>query len=221
LVIATVALMASAGPAMAQRGYRGGFGGYRYGYRPFYNGYRAYPYSGYFGGYPYNYGNWAYPNYGVGYYPGNDYSSYYTPSTSDPVSGPGTSMAKVPDTMTDSTIRTSAPTNSATGTGASSSGVSVVSGTLSDGMAQISVRVTEVSEVWIDGKLLYATGSVRKFTTPPLAGQKWSYTIRARWLEHGALRDQTKTITVGAGDKIEVSFVNPSDSGEKKDPFGP
>jgi hypothetical protein len=103
-VVATAALLGSAGPALAQRGgfhagggvyhggvSRGGFGGYR----PYYRGYGTYPY--YRDWYsPYYYGGWSYPYYGSGYYPYSYGIGYDAPSASDATSDPDTPPAQAP-----------------------------------------------------------------------------------------------------------------------------
>jgi uncharacterized protein (TIGR03000 family) len=222
-VFTTAILLMAASPVMAQRGGGGGFhaggyrvgsgsyGGYNYGYRPYYRAYRVYP----------SYGYWAYPYDVTGNSPYNDSSSYYTPSSSDGTNDQGVSMPTLPDTIPANIISTSVPTNP-TSSRANSSGVAVTSGTMTAGTARISVRVPELSEVWIDGKMLMVTCSLREFSTPAVGtGQKYTVNVRVRWLEGYTLKDQTRTITVVPGEKIEVSFSNLGDSQKAKFPSFP
>jgi uncharacterized protein (TIGR03000 family) len=54
------------------------------------------------------------------------------------------------------------------------------------------------------------TGPVRVMDTPPLAaGQRYTYTVRARWTEGGRPVDQTQTVGFAPGDRIDVTFPTP------------
>jgi len=213
-VVATAALLIAAGPALAQHGgyhgggfhaggvhpggvYHGGFGGYHNGYHPYYNGYRVYPHYGY-GYYPYYNGGWSYPYYNYGYYP--DTSNYADTSTS------GYYSPSTTDSANDSTT----PVTQATVTGDNSAAVS------SARAARIAVRLPDAAELWFDSARATSTGSVRVFTTPPLApGQKYTYEVRAHWLDNDTTMDQKQSIVFAPGDNVEVTFPTPAGTGAK------
>jgi uncharacterized protein (TIGR03000 family) len=232
-VIATAALMVQAGPVEAQHGghggggHGGGFhgggyhgggyhgGGYHYGnhpysgyhaYHPDYHGYHVHPYYG-SGYYPYYSGGWAYPYYDSGYepyYSGTGYDPYYSaysPLGSDAVIVPTTSSAQAPDTGSASPLITATPSGAPASAG---------------GPAQITVRLPAGADLWFEGTKMSATGPVREFSTPPLTpGQRYTYSIRARWNEGETAIDQTRKAVFTAGGKLDVSFPVPEGTGEK------
>ena len=185
--LAALALLIPADPAFARGGggghggggFHGGGGGFRGGYggggyRGGYGGYRSYDrgYGNYGYGYPYYWGGGYYPyysDYGVGDYSAPS-TSYYTPPSTD--SG-----------------YQSTPLLTSNGGG----GTSVAA----DNVAHITVRLPDQAELRFDNKMLMETGAVRQFTTPPLtAGQRYTYTIRARWLSGDSFMDQEQKITL-------------------------
>ena len=144
--------------------------------------------------YPY-YGSWYYPYYGSDYSPYFD-SSYIAPSISDTT----TEASNAPAQPTAAINATTPVTDASTGK------PSQISDAVSN-IARITVRLPDMAELWFDGTMSTATGPVREFTTPSLTpGQKYTYEVRARWLEDDTFRDQTQTISFAPGDKIEVNF---------------
>jgi uncharacterized protein (TIGR03000 family) len=218
-------------------GYHGGYGGYHGGYggyRGYYGGYGGY--RGYYGGYrgynvrPYYYGNWYYPYYGSGYYPyygyGSSYYPYYgiigdaAPSSSDTTSTSATLPAQTAAADTATTFistKTRAQNGSASAsllkpnTSVSRPSVEVSRRTTgSADTAIIIVVLSDQAELYFDNQMTTAMGTVRAFTTPTLtAGQKYTYSLRARWLDEEVFRDQTQSITFTAGDRVVVRFRNP------------
>jgi uncharacterized protein (TIGR03000 family) len=201
-------------------GYRGGYhGGYgyrgAYGYRGF-GGYRGYHgFGGYWPGYlglglglgslayDYSYYPYAYSpyTYDYGYYPyaydtypydyGADY--YYTPPDVDYSPGwsvpPSTSTLVTPDvTMPPADQSAVAP---------------------ADDRAHIEVvPPTADAQVLFNGRPTQQTGPDRQFVSPPLnPGQDYRYTIEARWDDGGRPMDETRSVTVRAGESAIVNFT--------------
>jgi uncharacterized protein (TIGR03000 family) len=84
--------------------------------------------------------------------------------------------------------------------------------------AMIGVRVPQNAEIWFDGQKTSRTGTVRQFETPPLQpGQEYGYDVRARWNENGRQIDRTRHVTVHAGDRFGLNFLE----GRKNAPRAP
>jgi uncharacterized protein (TIGR03000 family) len=225
-VIATAVLLAAAGPALAQRGGGHAGGGFRAG--GYHGGYGYHSYYGYRGYHPYYRGYQVYPSYGSWYsYYDSDYSddsssSYYTPSTSGTVNNSSPPSAQVASASTANALSANVSTNQGTGTGSSSVRVSAASSATAGGAARITVLLPDEAELWFDSTMRPAIGQVREFTTPPLAaGQTYTYSLRARWLDGNTFRDQTQTVTFARGDNVTVNFRNPPWSRTRTDPFAP
>jgi uncharacterized protein (TIGR03000 family) len=76
--------------------------------------------------------------------------------------------------------------------------------------AVIRMHVPFNAELWFEGKKMASTGVVRRFETPPLTpGAGYLYEIRARWRWGKRKMSETRTITVHAGDRINLSFPTP------------
>ena len=74
--------------------------------------------------------------------------------------------------------------------------------------AMIAVRVPQNAEIWFDGHQTSRTGTVRQFETPPLQpGEEYGYDVRARWNENGRQIDRTRHVTVHAGDRFGLNFL--------------
>jgi len=218
LAAAGVALFASAlvlllpGESQAQR--RGGsyggsvnrggvYGGFNIG--PVYGGYSTNPY-GYRGyGQP-NYGNYGYGNYGYGYsqygYPSYGNSWGYNPSVR--VWGYSPSYSYYPSYSTPTYDYTYNPPIS------SQSFYPPTAPQMAP--ATVQVRVAPNAEIWFDGSATQQRGPVRDFVTPPLdPSRSFSYQVRARWTENGQPRDETRTVSVQAGQTAVVDFGRPAD----------
>jgi uncharacterized protein (TIGR03000 family) len=78
---------------------------------------------------------------------------------------------------------------------------------LADNTAKVEVRVASGAEVWFDGHATSQTGTDRSFTTPALESrQDYEYEVRAHWNADGKAVDQTRKVTVHAGDHVVVDF---------------
>lgn len=78
-----------------------------------------------------------------------------------------------------------------------------------DGMgASLKFRLPAQTRLYIDGKLIEGTGSVRELTTPVLpAGQKFFYRVKAEFTIEGALIVEERHVIVEAGAVIEDTFT--------------
>jgi uncharacterized protein (TIGR03000 family) len=184
------------------RGYYGsygrGFGGYARGY---YGGYYPFGYGygygrgdsrGYFGGYyPFGYGyGYGFGNFN-GFYPfvygyGNDSPRYSLNEGYLPLA---------------SSYAAAAPSSPPATRGEQAQAVL-------DNAVVFDLRVPESAEIWINGAKTKQTGAMRKFVSPPLAAdEKGSYDIRCLWTANGKQMEQTRQVTVHAGDRLSLSFM--------------
>jgi uncharacterized protein (TIGR03000 family) len=207
-VLATAILAMTAGESFAQRGGhgggggRGGFGGGRGGFgggRGFVGG-RGYGGWGYGGwGYGLGYGGWGYgyPYYGYGGYYGGYapyYGSgyYYDPSYYSSTTPYYDSTAAIPSTNYQSYYPAG---TAATGTDPNS------------GMVEVRLPSAD-AQVWFNGNKTNQTGTVRRYSTPPLtAGQSHTYEVRATWMANGQPVTQTREINVQPGQPTVVNFT--------------
>jgi len=75
----------------------------------------------------------------------------------------------------------------------------------------IGLRVPENAEVWIDGDKTTQTGTFREYVTPPLEpGQKFTYNVKARWLENGKEVVRDRRLDFYAGDRLMVNLMAPA-----------
>jgi uncharacterized protein (TIGR03000 family) len=87
---------------------------------------------------------------------------------------------------------------------------STLSTTPADTRAHVTVRVPADAQVWFEGTATTSTGPVREFYSPALtSGQRYVYTIRARWTENGQDVTQTQQVYVTAGSQVELEFPLP------------
>jgi uncharacterized protein (TIGR03000 family) len=81
---------------------------------------------------------------------------------------------------------------------------------LDDNAVLIGVRVPESATIWFDGEKTTQTGTFREFMSPPLEpGQKFTYEIKATWVDGGKEVSRTRKIDVFAGDRMMVNFLSP------------
>jgi uncharacterized protein (TIGR03000 family) len=79
--------------------------------------------------------------------------------------------------------------------------------------AAITVKAPTNSQIWFDGTLMAAGGTVRQYFSPPLApGHKYIYKIQARWNGNGHEVTQSKKVEVSAGAQVSVDFPVQSES---------
>jgi uncharacterized protein (TIGR03000 family) len=73
--------------------------------------------------------------------------------------------------------------------------------------AEVNVRVPDDADVWIQGEKMSASGTERRFVSPPLTpGTDYVYDIRAAWTEGGRDVTQTRRVNVQAGSHETVTF---------------
>jgi uncharacterized protein (TIGR03000 family) len=226
LLVAAALLFATAGPALAQHrggghgggGFRGGAvhggvvrggvvhggvvrGGFRGdGFRGGFRGGWGGGYGGWGGGW-----GWGYPWYGYGgwggyypYYDSNYYGSpYYGYSPYD--SGYYSSDYYAAQPYQDPNV--------APGTGSYSFYPPPVAAA-DNNTAKIEVRVAPDAELWFDGTKTTQRGPMRSFTTPPLTpGKTFNYEVKATWMVNGAPVTQTRQVTVEAGKRNTINFL--------------
>jgi uncharacterized protein (TIGR03000 family) len=81
---------------------------------------------------------------------------------------------------------------------------------VTDKTAKVEVRVPDDAEIWFEGQKTSQTGTDRTYSSPSLdAGQDYLYEVRARWSADGKPIDQTRKVTVHAGDHVLVDFLRP------------
>jgi uncharacterized protein (TIGR03000 family) len=203
-LVATAALLFSAGEASAQR-FRGGRGGTGFGvYSPGGFGYGS---GGYYGrgwdGYGSGYSGWGYnPGWGIsgrnwgiygdgyrggfysGAYPG--YNSYYY-DASPSYGGAYYDAAPAP-----------------------SSGAAAATGSL-----QLEVHVPAPdAKVWVNGQASTQRGTTRYFTVSEIAvGRPYRYEVRAEWMQDGKPMSQTRAVTATAGETAQVVFTRGATTG--------
>jgi len=217
--------------AQAQRFGRGfgGFGvgigrGYGYGYPGSYGSGLGFSRGGYGYGYPGYYGNSYYGNsllgFNRGYYGGYSYPSYYSYGVSPYYSSPSyystpsyayttpsyayttpSTTVVTPPTTYQSLYPPTNTTTVVTTPGAATTAVQANS-------AVIDVRVPDNARVYFGNQeMVQATGSLREFTSPPLEpGYDYQYTVRAVWMQNGQPVEQTRNVTVRAGQHVAVDF---------------
>lgn len=72
---------------------------------------------------------------------------------------------------------------------------------------ELEIHVPAEAKLFVDGKAMTATGAVRKFSSPPLAGQDhYAYEVRAEWKVDGLTVTHTKRVLGRAGEKVNVEF---------------
>jgi uncharacterized protein (TIGR03000 family) len=73
------------------------------------------------------------------------------------------------------------------------------------------VRVPADAEIWFSGEKTAQRGVSRLFVTPQLQdGQTLSYDVRARWVQNGREVVRSRTVTVHAGDRLTLDFLEPA-----------
>ena len=64
------------------------------------------------------------------------------------------------------------------------------------------------AEVWINGVKTEKKGQIRSFTSPPLTpGKSYTYEFKAQWKEGGQTFNETREISVRAGDRFKLNFA--------------
>ena len=67
------------------------------------------------------------------------------------------------------------------------------------------------AELWLNGVKVQQTGQMRNFITPPLdPGKTYKYEIRAKWTQAGKPFEQTRMLTVEAGQQVGLNIFGRS-----------
>jgi uncharacterized protein (TIGR03000 family) len=78
---------------------------------------------------------------------------------------------------------------------------------ITDNTARVDVRLPADAELWFEGQKTSQMGTERTFRSPDLEPkQDYVYNVRARWEADGKPMDQTRKVTVHAGDHVVVDF---------------
>jgi uncharacterized protein (TIGR03000 family) len=81
---------------------------------------------------------------------------------------------------------------------------------LPEATAGVNVIVPAEASVWVQDVRMYATGMVREFVSPPLvAGQDYTYKVRASWIEDGHEVVRNQVVHVAAGKRVNVDLISP------------
>ncbi len=214
LALTLAGLLLCAGPAAAQRFYRGGGWAPAYGWN--YN--HASGYTPYWGGYPggwfgyntysyaspqnFTYGNYYHPysgNYwGYNYASPEYYSGYYNPGM---YSTPANTGYYAPGF-------TGQYTTSGTNMGYGGAYESSEENMNNPNAIAVNVRVPANAKVWFDNQPTQQQGSFRQFISPPVQpGKVYTYTIKAEWMDNGQKVDKTKQVDVHAGDHFTLDML--------------
>jgi uncharacterized protein (TIGR03000 family) len=79
------------------------------------------------------------------------------------------------------------------------------------------IRVPEEARLEFEGVAMPETGRIRKFVSPPLVpGQRYHYDIRATWEEDGRTVKRERRVTVYAGEKAEIDFLEPTEENRER-----
>ena len=82
---------------------------------------------------------------------------------------------------------------------------------ITDNTAQVEVRLPADADLWFEGHKTAQTGSDRSFRSPELEpGHDYVYDVQARWTADGKPVDETRKVTVHAGDHVVVNFTQPA-----------
>jgi uncharacterized protein (TIGR03000 family) len=156
-------------------------------YPPSYYGYNLDdPHPGYYGGGRYR----EYYSYGRGYGLAN-----YPPPYTGPLAWPNPgAFPRLPPAMYSLPL--------------ASDSLSVVPLRQPDTAAHLVVAVPEDAEVWLEGAKTQQGGTMRRYVSPPLVpGKEYAYEVRARWTADGHTVERSKTVTVRAGERVDVDFA--------------
>lgn len=169
-----------------------GYGNYGWPYS-YYRNYYYRPFAYSYFGYPYLYGYYGYPG---GYY-GYGYPNYYYSYPSDNyVNGGEFSYSDTPPREY------------------------VVSRPVSD-VARVEFRLPDPqATIWVQGKEITSSGTVRRFQSPQLdPTQQYTYTVKAQWRDNGKLFEQERQVKVQPNALAVVDFTQPPEAA--RDAGGP
>ena len=82
---------------------------------------------------------------------------------------------------------------------------------VTDNSAEVDVRLPADADLWFEGHKTAQTGTDRSFRSPELEpGQDYVYEVHARWAADGKPVDDTRKVSVHAGDHVVVNFTQPA-----------
>jgi uncharacterized protein (TIGR03000 family) len=80
----------------------------------------------------------------------------------------------------------------------------------SEPRARLELRVPKDAAVWFGDVRTEQTGALRLFESPPLApGKEYVYTVRVAWQEAGNQVEESRDMTVRAGEQLTATFPLP------------
>ena len=81
-------------------------------------------------------------------------------------------------------------------------------------VARVEVRLPDAEgRVWIQGKEMSSSGSVRRFKSPTLdPSERYVYTIQAEWYDNGQLVAEERRVKVQANSLAVVDFTLPNEN---------
>jgi uncharacterized protein (TIGR03000 family) len=80
----------------------------------------------------------------------------------------------------------------------------------------LEVRVPADAEIFVEGEKTAQKGTLRRFVSPPITpGTRYTYEIKAKWMEGGREVDRTRKVDVRAGDRLRVDLTKPSEEKDK------
>jgi uncharacterized protein (TIGR03000 family) len=190
VAVAAALIILTATPASARPGHHGG----RHGGGDYYGG--SYEGSPGYGGYG--------PSYGGGYSPYGGYASarpYYSPGYGGMAGynyGPDAYSLNFPGRSTTQSFY----------------GPSDALLTPASDVAQVQIRVADPNaELWFNDTPMRQRGAWRSFESPTLTpGKDYTYDTRVRWTDpaSGATKEETRKITIHAGDRLVMDFTRPA-----------
>lgn len=83
-----------------------------------------------------------------------------------------------------------------------------------NGSVAIRIRVPANAKITFDDTPTVQTGTERYYYSPPLEpGRSFVYRVRAQWDENGKPVDQTRMVSVRAGDQVNLNFDTTNNAG--------
>jgi uncharacterized protein (TIGR03000 family) len=165
-----------------------------------------------YGGYPGGFGYGGYPGYGGSY--GSFSSSVYTPATygsSTYYSMPFVITPGYGVSSGDSGGRVRSNLSSALAVPTDSPLLLAAwdAPTGDSRAAVVVVLPTAGARVWVQGSATNLTGTLRRFTTPPLNAEKlYEYDVQAQWMDvNGQWQTDSQTVQVRSGAVVNVVFA--------------
>jgi uncharacterized protein (TIGR03000 family) len=81
---------------------------------------------------------------------------------------------------------------------------------LKDAPAHLTVIVPKDAELWFEGVKTSQQGTERHFVTPSLTpGERYSYEVKARWMQDGKPVEEVRTVHVRANGRQQIDLTRP------------